>query len=173
MKRLLLISVAFCLAFAATTSLHAQTNKPKKLTKAEKAALMMQTIQTKTYSKDFSVEIKQVTPMRSAAQKVDPGYVFRVKGDSLFCDMPYIGDATTMSYTGYKGMTFDERIRSYSVVQLNESCYAVFMKVVNNEDSYDMQLEFFDNSFVKISVNPVRRDPISYIGQLKLPKEQK
>ncbi|MBR1387015.1 MAG: DUF4251 domain-containing protein [Alloprevotella sp.] len=174
MKRMFALSAILCLGMLASASLSAQTTKPKKLTKAEKQAAMMQTIRQKVYSKDFKVKIVQAMPLRSGARKLDPGYSLRVKGDSLFCDMPYIGDAAmNMAYTGAQGLSFNEKMKSYSAVQLDETRYTVFLRVANMEDTYDMQIDLFNNGVVSVSVTPVRRDAIGYAGQLDLPREAK
>ncbi|MBR1889325.1 MAG: DUF4251 domain-containing protein [Alloprevotella sp.] len=188
MKRMLFLLIGFCLSIVVSTNLYAQTTdtqteqgkasakpaKNKKQTKAEREAAMMDVIRQKVYSKDFKVKIVQATPLRTAARKLDPGYSFQVKGDSVFCDMPYIGDtAMNMSYTGSQGMSFNEKLKSYSTVQLDQNHYTAFLTVSNKEDNYNIQVDLYNNGVVNIAVTPVRRDAISYGGLLDLPKPSK
>ena len=69
-------------------------------------------------------------------------------------------------YGGGKGLTFKDKIESYTDSGWVKDKRTIVVKVKNEEDSYIYTLEVFDNGTASVRVTSRNRDEISYMGRL-------
>lgn len=158
-----LIPVLVALALVTGCGVSQQTAQRRN----EEQKRVAQTVQRKLDGRSFEIDINYMVPMRGGAKAVS-NYSVKVDEATLNSHLPYLGEATSVPYGGGKGLTFKDKIESYSDSGWNNDRRTIVVKVKNEEDSYVYTLEIFNNGAASVRVNSKNRDDISYMGYIVL-----
>ena len=80
--------------------------------------------------------------------------------------MPYIGVAYEASFGSNSGLNFTAPISNYEDEGFKKGKRMIRLKVKNEDDLLDYQLEVMDNGSTAIDVMSRKREGISYSGQM-------
>ncbi len=135
------------------------------LTTAQRQALQT-AVQDSLKSKHFTIDVNMMYPQRGAAENVTGNWSLEVKGDTLVSYLPYFGVVDYAPIGGGKGMNFTAPIEKYSMETDAKGQSMVRMKVKNDEERMEFQIEVQPEGQSYINVVFQRRDHISYSGTL-------
>lgn len=160
MTRKLFIALIVLLITACSTS-HLTSEQ-----KAERKQQVAQTIRQSIDNRDFAVSIKLMIPGRGPSIHVDPGYMLRVKGDSVFSYLPYFGRAYSVPYGGGSSLDFQTTLMGYNRERVKDKYTRVYLAARNENDIYQYTLEVFDNGHCVINVTSHNRESIGFDGEM-------
>lgn len=135
--------------------------------RAERKALLAQTIRQQVADKQFKVKVRQAYPLGGAPIMLSTTYYLHVVGDSISSYLPYFGRAFSVPYGGGKGLNFEATIAEYQQVWVDDHQARIDMRVVNEEDDYQYTVEIFDNGPAYIRVSSHNRQAISFSGEVE------
>ncbi|TXD84058.1 DUF4251 domain-containing protein [Subsaximicrobium wynnwilliamsii] len=98
----------------------------------------------------------------------NPNYL-RVKGDSVFAELPYFGEVQMPSYPSRdNGIHFKTLLEDYEANQ-NEKSKAYDLKFGANgtDESYNVFITLFPNGRSSIRISGSKRNSIEYTGEVK------
>ncbi|MBO6096972.1 MAG: DUF4251 domain-containing protein [Bacteroidales bacterium] len=124
-----------------------------------------QTVRQKLDGRAYQIDINYMVPLRGGAKAVS-NYSVSVDESTIDSHLPYVGEARSVPYGGGKGLTFKDKIESYTDSGWVKDKRTIVVKVKNEEDSYIYTLEVFDNGTASVRVSSRNRDEISYMGRL-------
>lgn len=124
-----------------------------------------QTVRQKLDGRAYQIDINYMVPLRGGAKAVS-NYSVAVDESTIDSHLPYVGEARSVPYGGGKGLTFKDKIESYTDSGWVKDKRTIVVKVKNEEDSYIYTLEVFDNGTASVRVSSRNRDEISYMGRL-------
>lgn len=128
-------------------------------------AKVTQTVRQKLDGRAYQIDINYMVPLRGGAKAVS-NYSVAVDESTINSHLPYVGEARSVPYGGGKGLTFKDKIESYTDSGWVNDKRTIVVKVKNEEDSYIYTLEVFDNGTASVRVTSRNRDEISYMGRL-------
>jgi len=117
--------------------------------------------------RSYEIEIQMVYPFRGPAKNVTSDWSIRVRNDTLYSYLPYIGRAYNVPYGGGKGLNFDAPIEEYVDGHWQKDQRRIDFRVVNEEDTYLYSIEVYENGNATINVQARERDRIAFSGILK------
>ena len=134
--------------------------------------ISIQELTQKVQSKDFTVSVNTVDPMRMRQHYLTSEYDLRIKNDSAFAYLPYFGVAYSAPYGGGEGgIKFAEPMMNYSVKSNKKSTgWDIYFKIKDRENSYEFYVNIFNNGSSLFTVNSFNRDPITFNGEIKYTK---
>lgn len=118
-------------------------------------------------ARDYKVVVDFMTPMKGRSRALTSNYYLEIRGDSIFSCLPYVGEAYSVPYGGGKGLVFDAPIESYEAEPGKKGRMEIRVKTRNDEDSYLYHLTVQPNGSVSLHVQPNRRQPISFSGDIE------
>ena len=158
-KKFIIASAAVLLAACSTSQLTSEQ-------KAEQRRQVAKTIQEAIDGRNFAVSIKLMMPNRGPSVHVDPGYMLRIKGDSIYSYLPYFGRAYSVPYGGGNSLDFQTTLMGYNRERIKNKYTRVYIAAKNENDTYQYTLEVFDNGHCVLSVTSRNRESISFDGEM-------
>lgn len=141
----------------------------KPLPKAEAQKVIKNTIASKVENRDFRILVDEMDPLRGPSLHLrDNDWALEVHGDSIGSVLPYVGRGYNVPYGSAMGLHFITRIDSYSVQQTKPGRWDVNIRCHTPMESYNYNVEVFDNGQAYISVVTRYRDAINFSGNVDL-----
>jgi hypothetical protein len=125
-----------------------------------------QQIQQKLDSKDFTIDVNYMLPMRGSSEAISGSYSLSVKDNTVKSYLPYRGQATNIPYGGGDGLNFEDEIKEYKDSGLKKGSRTIQFKVEHDGDLLEYKITVFDNGQADIFVASRNRDNISFRGEL-------
>ena len=136
------------------------TKAEREAKEAEQARMVKEALDKRHYKIDIN--------MRFGSKNVTSNWSLEVKGDTLVSYLPYIGVAYEASFGSNSGLNFTAPISNYEDDGFKKGKRMIRLKVKNEDDLLDYQLEVMDNGNTSIDVMSRKREGISYSGQMDL-----
>lgn len=132
----------------------------------DSAALAM--VKSWVDAKAFTFQASSMTPSKGGTRQLTgANYTVRVKGDTLVCDLPYIGRVYNVSsVTGENGMNFTSVQFSYESKAGKKNKWLLTIKTKDLRADRDLSFTFFDNGSATLNVTSSDRQFISYQGRV-------
>lgn len=130
---------------------------------AQKAGQVKEQIE----ARDFTIIVNQMIPFQSQSIYLNGTDGIRLKGDSIYSFLPYIGRAFSVPYGGGKGLNFSTVVTDYAMKYGRKNAAEITFTARTPEDSYDYRITVFPNGTASINIQPQQRQPISFNGELK------
>lgn len=174
MKRLFfLLTLVFGLG---SVSLYAQENKEeskkeskeaKKEAKEAKKGTTTEFIKEIVDGKRYIIYCDRMQPQRGRSRTIGREHTLEMKGDVFCSSLPYFGVAHSMaSYDGLNILDFEKEYTNYKCKVTKKGKVIVSFNIRNGQELLDYTLTFYSNGSVDIYINPMRRDPVSFSGEL-------
>jgi hypothetical protein len=164
MKNIIILLVVFFLAI----NVFAQNDdkKSRKEIKAEHAAAQKAKIEKIVDSKNFKFVPQSASPTNGRLIPVST-YYLQVNGDNLVSYLPYYGRAYSPSVNNTSSpLNFKGTIENYEKIEKKKKDQIKF-SVKNDGENLTYTLEIFDNGSASLDVQSVRRQPISFNGNIE------
>jgi hypothetical protein len=127
-----------------------------------------QTIKTAVDAKHFVFQPTTMTPSRGRTKHLDPGYFFKVNGDTLKVYLPYVGRAYSAPIDpSDAGFDFTSTNYTYTVTEGKKKSYDIVVKTNGKTSNADFYLTVYDNGTAYLRANSSDREGISYNGSIK------
>lgn len=149
-------------------SLYAQKDKGKEEDNT-KAMLIKGVINKKKYI----IYCDRIYPQRGPSRNVGREYTVEMKGEKFRSYLPYMGVAHAASYDGMNILDFEEEYYDYKCKEGKKGQYIVSFKVKNGQETLDYSITIYPNGSVRIYIQPLRRDPVSFSGEMALNRKLK
>lgn len=163
MKAIFLVAGICIFLFTGTPALFGQQNDPGK-TKVEQA------IRKAIAGGRYKIVVDRADPAGGKPVSLTSGYSLEINNDSVFSYLPYFGRAYNIPYGGGQGLIFQSPITTYQAVYHKKGKVNIDFTVANQEDTYRFFIVLFDNGSADIRIRPVKRQAISFKGNLELPE---
>ncbi len=150
---LLMLSLAAC-------------NTGNRLAKAERQAEVARRVQTSLESRQYTIAVDWMKPLRGTPKHLSYGYELKINGDEMDSYLPYMGEAYRLPYGGGKGLNFKAPILNYVQTQTAGNCYLIEFDVVNDEDVFHYRIDLFSSGKAIIDIWARDRDSISFQGEM-------
>ena len=138
------------------------------LTNAEQQALETQQVVAAVESRNFTITVDWMKPLRGMACYVSSNYELKVNGDEVDSYLPYIGEAYSLPYGGGQGLNFKGKIENYTMTKATTNRLVIEFDVTNLEDAYHYRVDLFTNGKAIIDVYARDRDAVSFEGEMVL-----
>lgn len=145
----------------------AMTFMAGKLAAQDSAALAM--VRTWVEEKSFTFQATSMSPAKGGMRQLTGStYTVRVKGDTLICDLPYVGQVYNISAAvpGESGMSFTSYKFTYESKAGKKNKWLLTIKTKDLKADKDMMFTFFDNGKATLNITSSDRQFISYQGVL-------
>ena len=161
MKRLFIL---FILAMGlGSLSLCAQSSK-----RASERDAKAVVVREKIESKNYVIKCDRMYPMRGQSKYVGSDYSITIKGDTVRSYLPYFGVAQSASYGGKNVLDFDKVCTDYTCKEDKKESLIVSFTVENENERLKYHLTIYPNGTVRVFIQPLKRDSISYSGELEI-----
>ena len=144
-------------------SLHAQNGKHES-DQSPKALVVREMIE----SKNYVINCDHMYPMRGQSKYITNDYSIELKGDTVRSYLPYFGVAHSASYGGKNVLDFKKVCTDYSYKEGKKGSWIVSFTVENENETLKYQLTIYPNGTVRVFIQPMRRDSVSYSGEIEL-----
>ena len=144
-------------------SLHAQSGKLENDSKT-KVVIVKEKIESKSYV----IHCDRIYPMRGQSRYITNDYSIELKGDTVRSYLPYFGVAHSASYGGNNVLDFKKVCRDYVIKEGKKGSWVVSFTVENENETLEYQLTIYPNGNVRVFIQPMKRDSVSYSGELEL-----
>lgn len=118
-------------------------------------------------NKTYVFEARSMSPLRGSVRQLTSLYTLKIKGDTLQCDLPYLGQVYQASYGGDAGLKFDSYQSEYNAVVRKKGGWDIKIKTKDLPGQRTFYLTIFSNGNASLSVNSTDRQAISYSGVIK------
>ena len=140
------------------------TKAEREAKEAEQAKMVSEALDKRHYK----IDINTMYARRFGAKNVASNWSLEVKGDTLVSYLPYVGVAYEASFSSNSGLNFTAPISNYEDEGFRKGKRMIRLRVKNEDDLLDYQLEVMDNGNTSIDVMSRKREGISYSGQMDL-----
>lgn len=144
-------------------SLYAQSSK-----RASERDAKAVVVREKIESKNYVVKCDRMYPMRGQSKYITNDYSIKLKGDTVRSYLPYFGVAQSASYGGKNVLDFKKVCTKYTCKEDKKGALSVSFTVENENETLQYQLTIYPNGTVRVFIQPMKRDSISYSGELEL-----
>ena len=169
--------ILFFSVFFAGVHISAQTKKEKKEQKEALEIQKFEEIQKLIESKSYEYEADWANAQggRRISLVTNSNYI-RIKGDSIFAEMPYFG-VVRGGGAGYNeggGIKIKNKIEEFSI-EINEKKKKILLKfsAKGNSDNYDFIVNVFNSGSGRVNVLSSYKSPIVYDGYFSEIKKEK
>lgn len=154
-----------------SSSLSAQnTREERKEAKEKKEASIARQVDSLIQSGTFTIEIDRILPSRGPAKNTNDGYLLKIEDNTLSTYLPYIGQATNLSYSAAANpaIEMNEAPVTIEIKKSQKDKYTLSFssKTEESNERCDFTIDIFDNGSSSIYLTIVGRDPISYTGTI-------
>lgn len=165
MKRLVLLSLV--MLFLAPGSISAQTRKEEKA--ARKAALEQQVCNL-VESGTFAISFDRANPARGMSRTLSPDYEMKFENNRVTTYLPYFGRAHTapMDPTKLAIELSDQEVVIKKEKDPKKGYSLTFSATTQTNENITFYLKITYSGMVSLSINSSTREPISYLGNLKI-----
>lgn len=164
MKRLFILLIL--VMGLGSLSLSAQSTKEEE--QNAKMLLVRKAVESKRYKMSFD----RIYPQRGQSRYIGNEYELEIKGDSVSSYLPYFGVAHSASYSGNNVLDFDKEYTDYQFKEGKKESLLVSFKVKSDSEYLEYQLTIYSNGNVRLYIQPLRRDAVSYNGALILDEKE-
>ena len=161
MKRLFIL-LTLCMGLS-SLSLNAQSNKRENEREAK-----AQVVREMLESKKYVINCDYIYPMRGKSRYVGSNYSIELKGDTVRSYLPYFGVAHSASYGGKNVLDFEKVCTDYSCKKGKKESLLVTFTIKNEDEVLEYHLTVYPNGSVKVFIQPLKRDSVSYSGELEM-----
>jgi Domain of unknown function (DUF4251) len=132
----------------------------------DSAALAM--VKNWVEAKAFTFQATTMTPSKGGSRQLTGStYTVRINGDTLICDLPYIGRVYNVSsITGESGMNFTSYQFTYVSKAGKKNKWLLTIKTKDLKADNDLSFVFFDNGTATLNITSSDRQFISYQGRV-------
>lgn len=141
--------------------IQAQTDKQAAKARTEKA------VQEALDARTYRIAVDYMNPMRGRSRALTANYSLEVRADSVFSYLPYVGEAYSVPYGGGKALNFNAPIETYEEKEGKRGSRQIKFSTSNEEDTYTYSLTVYTDGTTRIHVQPVRRQAISFNGEME------
>jgi hypothetical protein len=133
--------------------------------RAERRALLRQSLQEAVASRRLHIDITSMNAMRYGSRTVTPDFFLELRGDTLHSYLPYLGQVQQAPlYSSPVGLNFEEPILRYTESRPKSGLVLLEVDVRTKEDTYHYYIEVYDTGESSVRVRSQHRDPISFEG---------
>lgn len=152
LNKMMLMMAIICVAFNASAQ--------------DSAAMAM--VKKWVDTKAFTFQATSMTPSKGGSRQLTGStYTVRVNGDTLICDLPYIGRVYNVSsVTGESGMNFTSYQFTYDSKAGKKNKWLLTIKTKDLKADRDLSFVFFDNGTATLNITSSDRQFISYQGRV-------
>jgi hypothetical protein len=162
MKKILLISLLL-LSFLS----YSQEMSKKELRKVKESEEFNATLAL-INTKNFEFSANQALPMEGPAIDLttNPNYLI-IKGDSVYCAMPFFGRAYNINYNESGGFHFSGTLENFKIDENSKkSTVNLSFKCKDTSDDYRFHMSINGGKSASLSILSDKRASISYWGEL-------
>ena len=165
MKRLVILSLV--MLFLAPGSTTAQTRKEEKA--ARKAAVEQQVCDL-VDSGTFALSFDRANPARGMSRTLSPDYEMKFDNNRVTTYLPYFGRAQTapMDPTKLAIELKDQEVEAKTEKDPKKGYSITFSAKTQTNENITFYLKITYSGMATLSINSSTRDPISYLGNLKM-----
>ena len=147
-------------------SLYAQSDKEDQDTKALAIRKIVE-------NKKYIIYCDRIYPQRGSSRYVGREYTVEMKGDTIRSYLPYMGVAHSATYGGMNVLDFEEKYTDYQFKEGKKGRLLVSLRVQNGSETMEYYITIFSNGKADIRIQPMRRDAVSFSGELGLNRKLK
>lgn len=156
----------FLILLAALTAFSCTVSEQTRQSRAEKKALLAQTIRQQVDERQYEITVRQAYPLGGTPIMLTTPYSLTIIGDSINSYLPYYGRAWNVPYGGGKALNFTGHIRYYRSTWVSDQQVRIAIIVENDEDVYQYDVEVFLNGSAYINVSCRNRQTIGFSGEI-------
>lgn len=120
-------------------------------------------------AKAFTFKAVSMTPSKGGTRQLNSvTYAVKVSGDTVVCDLPYVGQVYNISAatTGQSGMNFISYKSTYTSKPGKKNKLLLTIKTKDLNADRDLSFVFFDNGTATLNITSSDRQFISYQGRI-------
>ncbi len=165
MKRLVILSLV--MVFLAPGSMTAQTRKEEK---AARKAAVEQHVCDLVDSGTFSISFDRANPARGMSRILSPEYEMKFEDNRVTAYLPYFGRAHTapMDPTKLAIELTDQEVDVKAKKDPKKGYSLTFSTKTQTNENITFYLKITYSGMATLSINSSTREPISYLGNLKM-----
>lgn len=170
MKLRNILTGAFMLSSLLVGSLTARTQDTKKDKDAEKIAQVKNLVD----SQNYVFVAQSAMPMSGRVRQLTPDFDLKVTKNSIVSYLPYFGRAYTPPIDPTKGgIQFTSKDFEYTATPKSKGGWDVLIKPKDYRDVQQMNLSISSTGYATLQVTSTSRQPISFNGYIKAPKQRR
>lgn len=125
-------------------------------------------VQTQIDNRNFTIAVNRMIPNKVRSVNFTYPYDLRIKGDSVFSHLPYIGQGYTPLFGTQEGLVFNAPITDFKVAEGQRGSTEITFRTRSSEDRFDYRIVVFPNGASFIYISPDRRESISFQGEMRI-----
>jgi len=170
MKTITYLSSILILSFLLLGSLTARSQDTKKDKDTEKIAAIKNLVDSQNY-----VFIAQsASPMSGRVRQLTPDYDLKITKSSIVSYLPYFGRAYSAPLDPTQGgIQFTSKDFEYTATPRNKGGWDVLIKPKDYRDVQQMTLTISSTGYATLQVTSINRQPISFNGYIRAPKNRR
>lgn len=114
----------------------------------------------------FKIEVEHMRPTAYRSRTLDAGYTLEVRDDSVFCHLPYVGQAYAPHPVNWAGLEFSVPVRGWEVHEGKKGSQVVSFRCTHGASAYSFRVTLWPGGRADIDVTPATVQRISYAGQV-------
>lgn len=114
----------------------------------------------------FKIEVGHMSPTAYRSRTLDAGYTLEVRNDSVFCHLPYIGQAYGAQPAGWDGLEFDTTVRDWEAREGKKGSRIIRFRCSHDATAYVFDITLHPDGRADIEITPSTAQRISYGGRL-------
>jgi hypothetical protein len=119
--------------------------------------------------KSYTFIAESMMPLRATFRDLDVGYGFKINGDTLTSNLPYMGRAYMADIGSTDGpLDFTSYKFDYSVKPRKKGGWSIQIKIRDTKGEQRFNLSVRENGMAMLSVSSVDRESISYNGKVEV-----
>lgn len=126
-------------------------------------------VQTQIDNRDFTIIVDRIIPNKVRSVSFTHPYELRIKGDSVFSYLPYIGEAYTPIFGRTAGLVFDAPVTDFKVAEGRRGSTEITFSARTSEDRFEYRIIVFPNGASSIYVYPDRKESVGFEGEMRIP----
>jgi len=119
--------------------------------------------------KSYTFIAEFMMPLKATSRDLDPGYGFKISGDTLTSNLPYMGRAYMADIGSTAGpLDFTSYEFDYSIKPRKKGGWSVQIRMRDTKGEQRFSLSVRENGLAMLSVSSVDRESISYNGRVEV-----
>ena len=123
-------------------------------------------VREKVESKNYVINCDRMYPLRGQSRYVGSNYSIEMRGDTVRSYLPYIGVAQSANYGGNNVLDFKKVYTDYVCKKGKKESLLVSFTVENENETLNYNLTIYPTGSVRVYIQPMKRDAISYSGEI-------
>lgn len=115
----------------------------------------------------FRIRVTQMYPQNRRSISLTTYFSLALRHDSVYSDLPYFGEAYTAQMPNNKGLVFKGPVKELEFTDGKKGETVISFQARNQEDNYTYTITLWNNGSTDIQVQALRRQSISYHGELE------